>query len=450
MDLDQKLTHVTVLGAAGKMGSGITLLLAQEMARLSLLPENRDRAFRLHAVDLSPEALAGLRKYIHAQAVKAAEKGAVGLREVFAQRDDLVENAEVIDAFVQEVDAIVWPTTELAATRGSQLVFEAVVERIPLKVDLLRQVRELSPEAMFFTNTSSVPIGLLDKEAGLSGNVIGFHFYNPPAVQKLVEVIAAETTTKDVNAAAQELGKRLRKKLIPSADVAGFIGNGHFIRDGLHGLNEAARLARETDWPQAAYMVNRVTQEWLLRPMGIFQLIDYVGIDVFKFIQDVMDRFLEEDLSHATIDRMLELGVAGGQKSDGSQKPGFFSYERGKPVAVYDLERRDYVPLADADWKKAADERLGALPDGFRPWKALLGDPKRGDALAAHFGALEKMDTAGAELACGYVERSRQIGQQLVDSGVAAAADDVNGVLTSGFFHLYGPINDYCKGRTQR
>ena len=54
MDLDSRLAHVAVIGAAGKMGSGITLLMAQEMARLTLLPENKGKLFRLKAIDLDP------------------------------------------------------------------------------------------------------------------------------------------------------------------------------------------------------------------------------------------------------------------------------------------------------------------------------------------------------------------------------------------------------------
>ena len=442
MDLDSRLTHVSVIGAAGKMGSGITLLLAQEMARLSLLPEHRNKSFRLDAIDLDGVALRGLRQYLHTQALKATEKAVVGLRALYADREDLVENAEIIDDFLQRVESLVWPSSQLDAARGSTLVFEAIVEKIPVKVEVFRKLKETcDPDAFFFTNTSSVPIGLLDRDAGLGGRILGFHFYNPPAVQRLVEVIRAGTTREDAAAAAAEIGKRLRKTLIPSSDVAGFIGNGHFIRDGLHGLSEASRLAREHGWPRAAYIVNRVSQDWLLRPMGIFQLIDYVGIDVFKFIQDVMDRFLDETLTNPVIDRMIEQKVLGGQNPDGSQKPGFFTYDKGRPTAAYDPDTRTYVPLESI--AAEADRSLGPLPESFRPWKALLDAPDKDAALAAHFGRLSGARGLGAELAGAYLARSRAIGRGLVASGVAARAEDVNGVLTSGFYHLYGPINDY-------
>ena len=99
MDLDSKLTTVAVVGAAGKMGSGITLLLAQEMARLSLLPENRGKLYRLAAIDLDADALGGLQKYVHAQAVKSAEKMTVQLRQLLADRADLVGELWVCRVF---------------------------------------------------------------------------------------------------------------------------------------------------------------------------------------------------------------------------------------------------------------------------------------------------------------------------------------------------------------
>jgi 3-hydroxyacyl-CoA dehydrogenase len=451
MELDNKLTHVAVVGAAGKMGSGITLLMAQEMARLSLLPENKGKLFRLDAIDLDPDALRGLQEYVHAQAVKAAEKNAMSLRSAYAGRKDLVENGEIIEDFVRRVDAMVWPSTDLQAAKGAHIVFEAIVEKVPVKIDVYKKLREAcDPDAYFFTNTSSVPISLLDTEAGLGGRIMGVHFYNPPPVQKLVETIRGKGTRDDVAQAVVDIGKRLRKTLIPSADVAGFIGNGHFIRDGHHAIAEAEKLAGKHGWPSAVWMMNRVSQDWLLRPMGIFQLIDYVGVDVFQFIEGVMDHYLDETLKNATIDKMMELKAAGGQRPDGSQKPGFLQYERGKITGVYDPATRSYVPLDPQGWTGAADKALGELPQPFRPWKALLQAPDKDAALAAHFKALADMKTLGAELARAYHRCSLEIGEGLVARGVAAKPEDVNGVLTSGFYHLYGPINDYLEAKVLR
>ena len=81
MNYDEKLQNVTVLGAAGKMGSGILLLTAVEMADLSLKPENKGKTFCLNAMDVSQEGLAGLMKYLKDQVIKIAEKKVVALRK---------------------------------------------------------------------------------------------------------------------------------------------------------------------------------------------------------------------------------------------------------------------------------------------------------------------------------------------------------------------------------
>jgi hypothetical protein len=84
------------------------------------------------------------------------------------------------------------------------------------------------------------------------------------------------------------------------------------------------------------------------------------------------------------------------------------------------------------------------LPDGFKPWKALLTNRSKGKALDAHFAAVRSSENEGAQLAVSYLKASKAIGEELVSDGVANNPDDVNGVLTHGFFHLYGPINEYA------
>ena len=84
--------------------------------------------------------------------------------------------------------------------------------------------------------------------------------------------------------------------------------------------------------------MNRVSQDWLVRPMGIFQLIDYVGVDVCRFIMKVMTEHIPgETLKDDLLDRMAEAGVAGGQLASGAQKDGILKYEKGRPAGVYDL-----------------------------------------------------------------------------------------------------------------
>jgi 3-hydroxyacyl-CoA dehydrogenase len=443
MSTIDRLENVAVLGAGGKMGSGIVLLAALEMADLSLEPAHKDREFVLNAVDVSSRALTGLMTYLRGQVLRVAEKKAVALRATYAGRADLVENEEIIRQYVEDVLAVVRPTTRLEAAYGSSLVFEAVNEDPALKVKLLSRIKDnATKEAWFLTNTSSIPIAELDAKVGLDGRIIGFHFYNPPAVQKLVEIIQAGTTRPELAAFAAEYAKKLRKTVVPSNDVAGFIGNGHFMRDALYGIAEVERLAAEHGFVDALFMVNKVSQEFLLRPMGIFQLVDYVGLDVCRFILGVMDERLPgRGLHSPLVDRMAGMGILGGQFADGSQKDGFLKYEKGRPAGLFDPGAQAYVPLAEVAAR--CDARLGAPPASIKPWKAVMAMPDRPGYLDAYFRELRGLKTLGAELAVAYGRKSKEIGLGLVKDGVARRDEDVNTVLLTGFYHAYGPINGY-------
>jgi 3-hydroxyacyl-CoA dehydrogenase len=434
---------VAVLGAAGKMGSGIVLLTAMEMADLRLETGAAAPAMTLHAVDVSEKALAGLLSYLRTQVQKAAEKKAVWLRQAYAGRADLIENEEIIRQYIEDVLGIVRPAARIEDAYNAGLVFEAVNENPDLKVRLLSLVKAHGrADTWFLTNTSSIPISELDGRVGLEGRIVGFHFYNPPAVQKLVELIRAASTVPELAEFAGEFAKKLRKTVVPSRDVAGFIGNGHFMRDALYAVSEVDRLAAKFGFVDSVYMINRVSQDWLIRPMGIFQLVDYVGLDVCQSILGVMsERLPGSGLASPLIDRLLSLGVKGGQFADGSQKDGLLKYEKGRPAGVFDPEKKAYTPFSDL--APRCDEHLGAPPAAFKPWKNVMQIADRGAYLEGYFRELKALDTLGADLAKRYGRKSKEIGLGLVKDGVAGREEDVNTVLLTGFYHVYGPINAY-------
>ncbi|PKO98550.1 MAG: hypothetical protein CVU14_08210, partial [Bacteroidetes bacterium HGW-Bacteroidetes-9] len=119
MDYTERISNVTVLGAAGKMGSGILLLSALELADQKLKPENKGKNFVLNAMDVTSEALPGLMNYIRAQVLKAAEKKTVQLRKVYADRKDLIENSDIIEAYINDVMSIIRPGTRIEAAYDS-------------------------------------------------------------------------------------------------------------------------------------------------------------------------------------------------------------------------------------------------------------------------------------------------------------------------------------------
>jgi 3-hydroxyacyl-CoA dehydrogenase len=443
MDLNTRLQNVTVLGAGGKMGSGIATLLLQEMARLRMTPEYKDTKFKLNLIDVNEDLLDGLKGYLRDQLRKVGEKTCVGLRQAYCEREDLVENYDIIDQYIEDAMIPARFSNILEAAKGSHMIFEAIIENEKIKIKVFKKLSKIcGPDTYYFTNTSSIPIKTLDEGAGLDGRIIGYHFYNPPVVQKLAELISSENTKPELIELSKEIAKRLRKTIVPSRDIAGFIGNGYFMRDGLYAIDEVLRLKKEHGFPGAVYALDKVGRDFLVRPMGIFQLIDYVGVDVFQLILKVMNGYLPDQGLHSKlIDKMIKLGVKGGQRSDGSQKDGFLKYQGARPVAVYDPDKKDYVEFDKEGWTKDVEDMLGTLPDKHVPWKMLLMDRKKEEKLAPYFAALKTTDTKGAKLANSYIEKFREIGKTLVDMGVAEKPEDVDSVLQLGFYHLYGPFS---------
>lgn len=443
MEYTSRIQKVSVLGAAGKMGSGILLLTAIEMAAQMLKPENKGKTFVINAVDTSDEGLSGLLKYLRTQVTKTAEKKIVELRSIYSAHDELIENSDIIDAYVQDVMRIVRTSTRLEPAYDSSLIFEAVSENQALKEKLFRQINENNAsQPWFFTNTSSVPIGGLNKNANLQGRILGFHFYNPPAVQKLAELIPIPENPAEMVMFAKQYAANLRKTIVESNDIAGFIGNGHFMRDALFGIQEAERISASMPLHEAVYCIDRVTRDFLSRPMGIFQLIDYVGLDVVQFILRVMQPHMKDEKLHSSLlDELVLSGVKGGQFSDGNQKDGFLKYEKGKPVAVFNMQTRAYIPFET--FSSSANQWLGDVPAEVLPWKTLVKDADKNNTLQRAFKALQASGSHGAALAIGYAANARKIALKLVSDGVAASNHDVNTVLLTGFFHAYGPIHDF-------
>ncbi len=441
MEYASKLSNVSILGAAGKMGSGILLLMAQELFDLSRQPEHSRLEFRINAIDVSEEGLNAVMRYVEKQIRKAGERKPENIRKHFPESDG--NDEEVISRYTSEVLALINPVTELKAAYDSTIVFEAASENKDLKIRLLSDINRNSDHApWFFTNTSSIPIQYIDEKAGLDGRILGFHFYNPPVIQKLVELITTENTLKGLIETAGILAEKLRKVVVRSNDVAGFIGNGHFMRDALYAFSEIERLENKMEFVEAMYAINAVSQKFLIRPMGILQLCDYVGLDVVQFIMKVMDPYMDkEDLHSPLLAMLVSLGVKGGQNPDGSQKNGFFKYEEGRIIGIYNVRIGIYVDIHPVKLK--VNEYLGALPESCKPWKEIIKDPDKNNILRTIFSDLRQINTPGSDLALKYGFNSKKIGLKLVNDKVANNEEDVNKVLLTGFYHAYGPVNSF-------
>lgn len=435
--------RLAVIGAAGKMGTGISLLLLQEMAvcklRQACEKDHREH-YRLVLIDTDRNGLEGLRSYLLKQLRRFAEKNIISLRKAVSELPSLISNREIIDFFLAGAMEIVHFATSLEEAKDARLIFEAIVENIEKKVALFSALKSLSSEdPYFFSNTSSIPISVLNARANLDGKIIGFHFYNPPAVQKLLEIIPLENGNKELKLLAIELAKSLKKTVIFSEDIAGFIGNGYFLREVAFAFAMTRKLAETHGMPQSIYMIDKVTQDFLLRPMGIYRLIDYVGLDVVAGIGEILNHHLQKPFYDNTpLEPLLKAGKYGGQFSDGSQKEGFFRYSHGNRIEIFDVKANAYETIDHAGWKKSADAWLGNPPENLT-WKALEGNRNADKAIENYFRLLREEKTEGSKIAFEFIENLRNILKGIVQDKIAGNKEDVVTVLKKGFFHLYDP-----------
>ncbi len=440
-DYDNKFLSVSILGAAGKMGSGIVLCLVEYFAKRALSGDDPGIRPSILAIDTSTERLQGLNAFLRAHLTKFAERNIVRLRRAYLDLESVVENSEHIDYFVMEMLSFVTVSTDIRPAASSELVFEATPEDPGLKVKLFSEIMKISStRPWILSNTSSVPISELDEQSGLEGNIIGFHFYNPPAVQKLLEIIPSENTNPDLKDFSYWLATELGKTIVEVKDVAGFAGNGVFIREISYALNKTAELRTDVSWEKAVLIIDRITRDYLIRPMGIFQLIDYVGLDICVSIAEIMQKRLKEDLNVKMLRDLVGRGIRGGQFSNGMQRDGIFKYEKNRPVAIYDPERNDYLSLNEIEAEVSGI--LGNNGD-FPKWKLLRRDREASIKLKSHFETLFSNQGTGAAIAREYFEFYKNLSDKLLEQKVVMSEEDLNRVMMLGFQHLYGPFNDY-------
>ncbi len=161
------------------------------------------------------------------------------------------------------------------AVRTADLVIEAAPEEISLKRELFSKVDKLAPpEALFASNTSTLPISEIASAVNRKSAFIGMHFFNPPPLMPLLEVIKGDKSSDESLSAATALGRRFGKEVVVcSKDVPGFIVNrilGPLLNEAAWAVARGQATLEEVD-SMAVYKVGL--------PMGLFELADYSGID---------------------------------------------------------------------------------------------------------------------------------------------------------------------------
>jgi 3-hydroxybutyryl-CoA dehydrogenase len=166
------------------------------------------------------------------------------------------------------------PVGKLDGLAGSDLIIEAAPEQPDLKRDLFGALSLIAPDAVLATNTSSIPVTSLAGAAVKPENVVGMHFFNPPPLMRLLEVIRADQTGDRALALAREVGEAMGKHVIVAADGPGFLVNRCMRPFGA----EALRLVQER--VATPEQVDRICRLGGGFRMGPFELMDLVGIDV--------------------------------------------------------------------------------------------------------------------------------------------------------------------------
>jgi 3-hydroxybutyryl-CoA dehydrogenase len=235
--------RVGVVGA-GTMGAGI--------AQIAALGGYETR---LH--DPVPAALETGIERLHAALAKGTAKGLWTEREANA------------------ASARIGPAPSLGDLDECDLVVEAAPEDLELKRDLFAALADAcGPEAILASNTSSLPVTEIAADVPHPERVVGMHFFNPPALMKLVEVIATAQSSEDALAATTEVGRRMGRTPIRAKDSPGFIANRlarPFTLESLRMLAEGVADAETID---------RVCRLGGGFRMGPFELIDLIGLDV--------------------------------------------------------------------------------------------------------------------------------------------------------------------------
>ena len=209
--------------------------------------------------------------------------------------------------------------TDLGALAGSDLLIEAVAEDLETKLDVFRKLDGLTrPEVVLASNTSSIPIVELALATGRPDKVVGTHFFNPPPVMKLLELIPALTTSEETLAFARALGERLGKTTVVAKDHAGFIVNRLLVPY----LNDAARLYDEGFATRED--IDAAISLGLRHPMGPLALMDLVGIDTCVHVADVLyAEFGDERYKAPPVLRRMVAAGRLGRKSG----RGFYTYD---------------------------------------------------------------------------------------------------------------------------
>jgi len=209
-------------------------------------------------------------------------------------------------------------TTAVDDLGGADIVVEAIAERLPDKMSLFARLDQITrDDAILATNTSSLPIIEIARATRRPENVVGTHFFNPPPVMKLLELVRSIATSEGTMEAARGFGERLGKRIIVAQDRGGFIVNLLLIPFLTHAvrLYESGFATRED--------IDEGMRLGCGHPMGPLQLLDYIGLDTALFVCEALyEEYANADYAPPPLLRRMVAAGWLGQKSG----KGFYDY----------------------------------------------------------------------------------------------------------------------------
>ncbi len=243
------------------------------------------------------------------------ERGMSGINRSLGK---LAEKGKISQENMDQALAAISTTEELNGLSGADVVIEAAVENIELKLEIFSHLHDIcDADAILASNTSSLSLTRLAAASGRPDKVVGLHFFNPVPLMKLVEIIRALQTSDETYAAADALTRQLGKAPISVKDSPGFVVNRMLVPM----INEAVFLLYEGI--AGAEEIDQAMKLGANHPIGPLALADMIGIDVCYFVMEIL---LNEfgDSKYRPCPLMKQMVNAGrlGRKSG----KGFFDY----------------------------------------------------------------------------------------------------------------------------
>ena len=254
--MEPQISTIAVLGA-GTMGRGIAHVAAQA-------------GYETFLYDTSPEALKKAEASIHRNLDKGVE-----LKKLAA---DVAERAK---------RSLHLHSDLAAALEKADLVIESVPETMALKVEAFHAAALHAPKhALFASNTSALSITEMAAASGRPERFAGMHFFNPVHVMKLIELIRGLATSQETIDALRAVGERMGKEIVVVNEAPGFVTSRINALIG----NEAFRMLQEG--VASAEDIDKALKLGLNHPMGPFEMVDLVGLDVRLSILEFLHRTL--------------------------------------------------------------------------------------------------------------------------------------------------------------